>query len=136
MSEVQGVEQPKIGAEHVRSCLIVLFIAMAVCTLPIWLPKILLIGNRIKWQIVAPSEYTIQVQAIGYVIWPNNLGSPVREGEQTNQSVSVDELFMLASDCIILCRVSYDAEYGYPTNITRGFIESGWLDISLTDITP
>ena len=60
-------ETPNIGAEHHRSCLVVLFLAIAICTLPIWAPKIILIGNQIKWQSSGVRDYALSVGEVGLI---------------------------------------------------------------------
>ncbi len=139
MNEVQGVEQPKIGAEHVRSCLIVLFIAMAVCTLPIWLPKLLLIGNQAKWQLSGVENYTLTVYTVGIRHWPEEYelkGTGDILFPQTRSDIRVEELFNEAWSCILFCLADYDPQYGYPTKVGSFFLEGGWLETSLQVIEP
>ncbi len=127
------IETPNIGPEHYRSCLVVLFLAIAICTLPIWGPKIILIGNQIKWQSSGVKNYTLSVGEVGLIRWSefesrhptNSFPSEMRA------DIQVEELFQEAWKCYLFCVTEYDPEYGYPTRVGRFFLEGGWLAISL-----
>jgi hypothetical protein len=51
------------------------------------------------------------------------------------QKVTVDWFFDSAYLCRYFCRVEFHPTYGYPIRIRKGFLESGWLEITLEPIT-
>jgi len=112
--------------------------AIAVCTLPIWLPKVILIGNQAKWQLSGVKNYTLAVHPVGIRHWPEyelkqagNMLFP-----QTRSDIRVEELFNEAWSCVLFCLAEYDPQYGYPTKVGSFFLEGGWLEISLQVIEP
>lgn len=133
MNSDKAIETPNIETKHYRSCLVVLFLAIAVCTFPIWLPKMILIGNQIKWQLSGVKNYRLSIDVIGYIRWPEfEKRNPTRSFPPEGRSdVRVEELFQEAWKCYLFCVTEYDSEYGYPTQVGRFFLEGGWLEISL-----
>lgn len=118
-----------------KGCLILLIAAIVVCVAPLSLPKLTTVVNQIKWHTSGLTDYYVSVIAVGYAVWPDDIGSPILK-EQEPPKISVDRLFLLAYECFIFCSVNYDPDYGYPTQITRGFIEGGSLLISVKPNTP
>ncbi len=119
-----------------KRCLILLVAAIIVCVAPLSLPKLTTVVNQIKWHTSGITDYSISVVAVGVAVWPANLAVPVLKGKQEVRKISVDELFLLAYECFLFCSVNYDPVYGYPTQISKGFIEGGALLISVKPNTP
>lgn len=115
-----------------------MLIAVAGCTLPIWLPKVLLVGNQTKWQLNGVKNYTLTVYPVGIRHWPEYelKRSDDMLFPQTRSDIRVEELFNEAWSCVLFCIAEYDRQYGYPTKVGSFFLEGGWLEISMKPNTP
>jgi hypothetical protein len=118
------------------------------CLMPIVINTLNIFYNQRKWDSRKIESYSIELGYYGI-----GGGQPVqtvavkdgklvrstisftRDGKAITEegfgflNITVNDLFSRAYGCFVytFCHVEFDADYGYPSQIGGGFIESGWI---------
>jgi hypothetical protein len=151
--EIRERERP--SKNKYLPCLILVVVIVGFCGLLFVIPmmsfQLEIAANQRQWQESGIDDYTLSIASIGYAVWELpmqsnlqlvihdgqvvNVTSGVCENEQCNpddyRRFTVEWLFDAAYQCRYFCGVDFDPTYGYPVRISKGFIEGGWLEISL-----